>query len=131
MKIKGYKILEVILYVLGYTFTFYISSKVFKSFYLSNKLPFLYSFLSVLVIYILNKTVKPILFYLTLPISALTYGVFYFVINTIILKIVDLVMGSKVNFDSIWILFLISIFISAINLLVDLVIIRPIIKRVK
>ena len=131
MKIKKYKVLEVILYVLGYTFTFYISSLVFKSFYLSEHLPFLYSFLSVLVIYVLNKTVKPILFYLTLPISALTYGVFYFVINTIILKIVDLVMGSKVNFDSIWILFLISIFISAINLLVDLVIIKPIIKRVK
>ena len=131
MKIKKYKVLEAILYVLGYTFTFYLSSKVFKSFYLTNHLPFLYSFLSVIVIYILNKTVKPILFYLTLPISALTYGIFYFVINTIILKIVDLVMCSKVDFNNIWILFLISIFISVINLLVDLVIIKPIIKRVK
>ena len=34
-----------------------------------------------ILIYILNKTVKPILFKLTLPITGITLGLFYFVNN--------------------------------------------------
>ena len=40
-----------------------------------------------ILIYILNKTVKPILFKLTLPITGITLGLFYFVNNMIILKV--------------------------------------------
>lgn len=130
-KVRFNKILEVILYVVGYTLSFFLVSKMFPSFYLSKDLPLLYAFIAVALIYVLNKTVKPLLLFLTIPITGLTLGLFYFVLNTLILKIVDFIMGSKLNFTNIWVLFFISIVISLINLLIELIIIRPIIKKVK
>ena len=130
-KVRFNKILETILYIVGYTFSFFIVSKMFSTFVLSEKLPILYAFLAVVLIYLLNKTVKPILVFFTIPITALSLGAFYFVLNTGILKLVDWIMGDKVDFTNIWILFIISIVISAVNLLIDLIIIKPIIKRVK
>ena len=125
------KFFENILYISGYTLTFFLVSKLFVSFELSLNNSIFYAFISVLLIFILNKTVKPILVFLTLPITAVTLGLFYFVLNTIILKLVDYIMLSKLNFTNIWILFFISIVISLINLLVELIIIKPIIKKVK
>lgn len=125
------KTIENILYILGYTLTFFFVSKIFDSFELSNDNTFFYAFLSVLLIFVLNKTIKPILMLLTLPITACTLGLFYFVLNTIILKLVDFIMQNKLNFTNIWILFFISIVILIINLLIELIIIKPIIKRVK
>ena len=125
------KILETILYIVGYTFSFFVVSKMFDTFVLSEKLPILYAFLAVALIYLINKTVKPILVFFTIPITALSLGAFYFVLNTGILKLVDWIMGDKVDFTNIWILFIISIVISIVNLLIDLIIIKPIIKRVK
>ena len=43
--------------------------------------------LATLIISILNITIKPVLFVLTLPITTLTLGIFYPFINVIILKI--------------------------------------------
>ena len=125
------KILESVLYIVGYTLTFLLVSKIFDSFQLSAENSIFYAFLSVVLIFILNKTIKPILMFFTLPITALTLGLFYFVLNTIILKLVDLMMQGKLNFTNIWILFFISIVISMINLLIELIIIKPVIKRVK
>ena len=125
------KTIENILYILGYTLTFFFVSKIFDSFELSNDNTFFYAFLSVLLIFVLNKTINPILMLLTLPITACTLGLFYFVLNTIILKVVDFIMQNKLNFTNIWILFFISIVILIINLLIELIIIKPIIKRVK
>ena len=125
------KIFENNLYIIGYTLTFLLVSKIFDSFELNAESPIFYAFISVLLIFVLNKTVKPILMFFTLPITASTLGLFYFVLNTIILKLVDLIMRSKLDFTNIWILFFISIVISAINLLIELIIIKPIINRVK
>lgn len=130
-KVRFNKILESALYIIGYTLSFFLVSKMFNSFNLSQNYPLLYAFISVIVLYILNKTVKPILIFLTIPITGITLGTFYFVVNTIILKLVDLIMGSKLDFTNIWILLFISIVISLINLLVELIIIKPIIKKVK
>lgn len=125
------KALEAALYIVGYTFSFFITSKIFKSFKLSNDYTILYALLAVILIYVLNKTIKPALVFFTMPITGVTLGLFYFVVNTIILKLVDLIMGSKLDFTNIWVLFFISIVISAINLLIELIIIKPILKRVK
>ena len=125
------KLFENILYIIGYTLTFFLVSKIFDSFELSTDNTIFYSLVSVLVIFVLNKTVKPILMFFTLPITASTLGLFYFVLNTVILKLVDFIMQSKLNFTNIWVLFFISIVISIINLLIELIIIKPIIKRVK
>ena len=130
-KVRFNKILECALYILGYTISFFLVSKMFDSFSLSEDNTILYALIAVILIYILNKTIKPILVALTIPITGLTLGLFYFVLNTVILKLVDFIMGSKLDFTSIWILFFISIVISSINLLIELIIIKPILKRVK
>ena len=125
------KALEAALYIVGYTFSFFITSKMFKSFKFSSDYTIFYALLAVILIYVLNKTIKPALVFFTMPITGVTLGLFYFVVNTIILKLVDLIMGSKLDFTNIWVLFFISIVISAINLLIELIIIKPILKRVK
>ena len=130
-KLRFNRILESILYIVGYTLSFFLMSKIFKSFHLSKELPLLYAFISTIIIYILNKTVRPLIMVLTVPITGLTLGTFYFVVNTLILKLVDFIMGKNLDFTNIWILFLISILISLINLLIELIIINPIIKKVK
>ena len=130
-KVRFNKVLEGILYIIGYTISFFLVSKIFKSFHLSEDLPLLYAFIAVIIIYILNKTVKPLIMFFTIAITGLTLGTFYFVVNTLILKLVDFIMGKRLDFTNIWILFFISILISLINLLIELIIIKPIIKKVK
>ena len=125
------KFIEWIIYMIGYTIAFLLVSKLFGTFQINEDHTYIYSFISVLLIYILNKTVKPILFKLTLPITGLTLGLFYFVINTIILKLVDIIMGAKLDFTNMWKLFFIAILLSLVNLLIENIIIKPIIRRFK
>lgn len=125
------KFIEWIIYMIGYTAAFLLVSKLFGTFQINEEHTYIYSFVSVLLIYILNKTVKPILFKLTLPITGLTLGLFYFVLNTIILKLVDLIMGAKLDFTNTWKLFFIAILLSLVNLLIENIIIKPIIRRFK
>lgn len=125
------RFLEWVIYMVGYTVAFLIVSKCFKTFEINNEHAYTYAFISVILIYILNKTVKPILFTLTLPITGLTLGLFYFVINSTILKLVDVIMGDRVNFTNIWVLFFIAILLSIMNVLIEGLIIKPIVKRLK
>lgn len=55
---------------------------------------FLTAVLVTIVMGLMNAIVKPILVLLTLPITILTLGLFYFVINLIILFLVDAVIGG-------------------------------------
>lgn len=87
--------------------------------------------LAVCIIYVLDKAVKPVLVTLTIPITGLTFGLFYFVINTLILKLTDWIMGAKLNFTDIWILFFISILLSLINFAIEEIVIKPLIKKAK
>lgn len=125
------KMLEFILEILGYSVSFFIVSKMFNSFHLNTEYQFLYSFLAALLIYILSKAIRKGLFFITIPLTAISLGLFYFILNTFILKITDWILCDKLDFTNIWILFFISIIISAINLLIDLLIVKPIIKRIK
>ncbi len=133
IKIKRHIIyfLEKILYLLSYTIVFALMSYWFKTFVIDSEHFLMYSFVSVLIIYVLNKTIKPILVRLTLPITGLTMGLFYFFNNVIILKLVDYFMGPRVNFNSVFVLFFISILMSLLNLLIEDLIIKPFIKEVK
>ena len=128
---KKIKPLEFVFEILGYSLSFFLVSKMFDSFCLNTEYGFLYSVLAAVLIFIMNKTIRKVLFFITIPITALSLGTFYFVINTLILKLTDWIMGSKLDFTNIWILFFISIIISVINLLIDLIIIKPFIKRMK
>ena len=128
---KIIQVIEWIMYLVAYTVVFLCVDFLFDTFIIDQTHLYLYSFVAVIIIFILNKTVKPILFSLTLPITGITLGLFYFVNNMIILKLVEFIMRGRIEFTSLPILFFISIIMSVFNLLVESVIIKPFIKRVK
>lgn len=124
-------IFEWILYMIGYTIVFIITSMMFDSFYIDTNSYCTYSIIAVLIIHILNKTIKPLLFYLTIPITGITLGLFYPFINLIILKLTDWIMTSHFNLGNTFIAFFIAIVISIMNLLMEQIIIKPITRRKK
>ena len=109
------KLVEWIIYMVGYTISFLLISLVFGSFQIDDEHQIIYSFIAVVIIFVLNKTVKPILF--------------NFVINMIILKLVDFIMVDKLDFTSMWSLFFIAIFLAVTNVIIEELIIKPIIRR--
>ena len=124
------KILEWLIYMLGYAIVLIIVSCIFKkSFYISNQYFGLYALVASIIIYILNQTIKPILVYLTLPITALTYGLFYPIINVIILYMASYVLGNNFVIKGILIPFIIAILISFLNIIIEHTIIKPILKK--
>jgi len=125
------KLIEWLIYMTGYTISFLLISLMFGTFQIDEEHKIIYSFVAVVLIFLLNKTVKPILFRLTLPITGLTMGLFYFVINMIILKLVDLIMMDKLNFTSIWKLFFIAVLLAITNVVIEELIIKPIVRRFK
>lgn len=124
-------IAEWLVYMFAYTIVFLFVNYVFDSFVVDEAHLILYSFLAVILIYILNKTIKPVLVAMTIPLTGLTLGLFYFVINMIILKLVEFIMNNKVEFTSLPILFFISIIMSFINLLIENIVVKPFLKKVK
>jgi putative membrane protein len=124
-------IAEWLVYIFAYTLVFIFMDYVFDSFVVDETHFIFYSFVAVVLIYVLNKTVKPILFLLTLPITGVTLGLFYFVNNMIILKLVEFIMNNRVEFTSLPILFFICVFMSAMNLLIENIVVKPFIKKVK
>ena len=83
--------LEWLIYMFGYALVLLITSNLFRSLYVEN---ILYGFLAAIIIYILNKTIKPFLVTFTLPLIGMSLGLFYFVINVFILLIVSLILGK-------------------------------------
>lgn len=122
---------EWLLYLIGYTLVFLVVSLFFKTFYIDSSYYGLYGFLAVMIISILNKTIKPILVTLTIPITGLTLGLFYPCINLFILKLTDWILGSHFNLENIWIAFLIAILLSVFNIIVEKILIDPILRMVK
>lgn len=125
------KLIEWFIYMVGYTISFILISLMFGTFQINDDHIILYSFLAVVLIYILNKTIKPILVKLTLPLTGITMGLFYFVINAVILKLVDIIMKDNLNFTSGWRLFFIAILLAVTNAIIEELIIKPIIRRFK
>ena len=125
------KLLEWFIYMVGYTVSFILISLMFGTFQINDDHLILYSFLAVVIIYILNKTIKPIILRLTMPLMGITVGLFYFVINAGILKLVDIIMGDKLNFTSVWKLFFIAVLLAATNAVIEELVIKPIIRRFK
>lgn len=100
-----------------YAVVLFISSNVFSSFYLEN---FLWALMGALIISCLNYTIKPILIYLTLPLSILTLGIAYPLVNMIILKICDAFLGDKFVITGFFSLFFLAIFISLLKIIFDI-----------
>lgn len=124
------RFLEWLLYFFCYLIVFFVVSKLFKSFYIDPAHPLFYCTFATFILYILNKTVKPILVTLTIPITGLTLGLFYPFINLFILKLTDWILGSHFNLLDFWVALVISILISVMNFLVEGFVIKPIIRKV-
>ena len=118
--------------MIGYAIVLMIVSALFnKSFYISNAYYGIYYLLSAIIIYILNQTIKPLLFYITLPLTALTFGLFYPILNVIILYLADFILGKNFKIDGFIIPFIIAIIISLLNIIMEGMFIKPIINKGK
>ncbi len=125
-------IFEWLLYMLGYAIVLISISCLFhKTFYIDPNYYGLYALIASIIIYILNQTIKPILFYITLPITALTFGLFYPILNVFILYITSFILGSHFQIHGIILPFIIAILISILNLFMEGMIIKPIIHKGK
>ena len=119
-----------LLYMIGYTIVFIAVTSLFKSIYIDSNHLIIWSAIIVLIIYALNKTVKPILFRLTIPITGITLGLFYPCINVFILKLVDWMLGSHFEVNNIFIALFVAILLSITNFIME-EIIKSIIEKVK
>ena len=119
-KEKIYKLLDWLIKMIGYSLILIITSLLFNNtLYIDKELFGLWSFLAAIIICLLNKTIKPILFKLTIPITGITLGLFYPFINLIILKIVGLILYPHFQIFGIWFAVCASILISILNLIMD------------
>ena len=124
-------IFEWLLYFFGYTLVFIIITSMFKSVYIDTKHTWIYSILIVFITTVLNKTIKPVLVTLTIPITGITLGLFYPFINLFILKLADWILGSHFQLENFWIALFVAILLSIIDFILENLVIKPIIKKVK
>lgn len=121
---------EWLMYMIGYTLILITVSILFKNtIQIDNSYYGFWALLAAITIYILNLTIKPIIVRLTIPITALTLGIFYPFINVIILKIVDFILASHFKINGIFIACFAAILISLMNMLMDKLIIEPVIRK--
>lgn len=127
-KKKLYKVLDQLIYIVGYSLVLITVSIIFKkTIYIDNSMYGMWSFLASIIIFILNKTIKPLLVWLTLPLTAISLGLFYPLINVLILNIVDFILGSHFKIEGILMSALVAIIISTMNYILGELIIKPII----
>ena len=130
MKINKY--LDWFIHMVGYTLVLITVSVIFNdTVYIDNSYFGLWGLIAVIIIFILNKTIKPMLVWMTLPLTALTLGLFYPLINILILKITDFILGVHFQIKGTVIVFIASIVISIMNAIMDNLIIDHLLKRRK
>lgn len=92
--------------------TLMLASAIFEGFYVEN---IFYALVTSLIISLLNVVIKPLLIYLTLPITVMSLGLLYPIVNVIILKLASFIMGSSFVVEGFILPFFIAIFISAVT----------------
>lgn len=117
--------LDWIIHISGYSLTLYLVDIIFNAFEVDH---IVYYFIASILISILNKTIKPIVFKLTLPITGLTFGLFYFVVNFLMLEIVDLALGRHFDIYGVFWGILLAFVISIINFFIEEIIVKPLIR---
>ncbi|MBP5678564.1 MAG: phage holin family protein [Bacilli bacterium] len=119
-----------LIHMAGYTIVFILVTSLFHTIHIDENHIILWSIIIELLIYALNKTVKPILVTLTIPITGLTLGLFYPFINVFILKLADWLLGKHFEVTNIYIAFIAAILLSIMNFIME-EIIKKIIRTVK
>ena len=133
LKIKGKidNLINWLLHFISYAIVLILVATYFESFRIDDSHMYIYGTLATLIIFILNKTIKPILVKLTIPLTGITLGLFYPVINVFILKLTEWILGPRFEINGYFTVFLLAIFISIVNILIDYIIIKPIMRRIK
>ena len=129
-KVRINRVFDWLLYMIGYTLVFILVTSLFPSIRIDRDHLIIWSFIIVFIIYVLNKTIKPILVTLTIPITGITLGLFYPCINVFILKLVDWLLQDHFNIENIYIALLAAILLSITNFIME-EIIKNIISKVK
>ena len=125
-KIRVNKFLDWLIYMVAYALILITVSVLFpNTVYIDNSYFGIWGLLAAIIIYFLNKTIKPLIVWLTLPLTALTLGLFYPVINVLVLNIVDFILGNHFNISGFFMSFIVAILISLMNALMDEIVIKP------
>ena len=90
-----------------------VTSGWFDGFYVANAFAALNT---ALVMSILNIILKPIIVLLTLPLTIITFGLFYVIVNGLLLWIADYLMGTSFEIHSFGLAIIASIFISLLRM---------------
>ena len=129
-KVVNNSFFEWLLYMFGYAIVLISVSCLFhKTFYIDSHYYGFFAFLAAVIIYILNQTIKPILFYITLPITALTFGLFYPILNVFVLYVTSFILGDHFQIHGFVLPCVIAIVISILNMFMEGMIIKPIIYK--
>ena len=129
-KVRINKLIYWTLYFIGYTIVFILATSLFNSIVIDNNHLIIWSIVIVFITYLLNKTIKPILITLTIPITGITLGLFYPCINVFILKLVDWLLGPHFQVNNLLVAFFAAILISVTNFIME-EIIKSILSKVK
>ena len=130
MKINKY--LDWFIHMVGYTLVLILVSLIFsETVYIDNRLFGLWGLIAVLIIFVLNRTIKPMLVWMTLPLTALTLGLFYPLINILILKITDYILLEHFEIHGTIFVFIVSVVITIMNAFMDNIIIDVLLKGKK
>ena len=116
-------LIQIIVGIVVYALVLYIAQSIFAKLYIKS---FIFAIIAAIILSILNYTVKPLLIYWTLPLNILTYGIAYPIVNMVILKLCDFIMGSAFDISGFFSMFIIAIFISFMRILFDNIITKNI-----
>jgi len=119
------------IYMIGYAIVLLLVSKMFNSLYINTNYLGIYALLASIIIYILNQTIKPIITYITLPITILSWGLLYPLTNVIILYITSIILGRNFIIKGFLTAFIIAVIISFLNILMEGLIVKPIINNTR
>ena len=129
-RIINNRLFEWLLYMFGYAIVLITVSTIFNNtFYINNEYYGLYALIAAIIIHILNQTIKPVLFYITLPITGITFGLFYPILNVLVLYITSFILGDNFIIKGFILPFIIAIVISILNIFMEGLIIKPIINK--
>lgn len=124
------KFVEWLIYMIAYALILISISVLFKNtIQIDNHYFGFWALAAAIIINILNRTIKPVIVWLTIPITAITLGVFYPFINVFILHIVDFILGSHFSVNGIFLCVIVAILISIMNMIMDNMIIKPLLER--
>lgn len=124
------KVIESLIYIVSYALILNIMSLIFKNTIQIDSSCFgIWSIIASILILVINKTIKPFIVRFTIPITILTLGIFYLLINFFILKIVDLLLGKHFTINGIVIACVVALLVSLLNFIIDKKFIKPMIKE--